>query len=259
MTSANRSNEPIVYRDEDALQELSEIADAFLMGERTIARPVDDSIVRAGAFGPAILRRGRGYAPSPVASLPVTRPILALGGDLKSTITLVVAGQAFMSQHLGDLEQYRALEAFRTCVLDFVSMYEVPWQELLVTHDLHPGYFSTAHAQDLPAAAWCPVQHHRAHIASVLAERQAWDQRVIGIAFDGTGYGDDGAIWGGEIFAGSIQEGFERVAHLRYADLPGGGAEPASSSRRIFQSDRLLRSGESVQIVGALSPRFPAG
>jgi hydrogenase maturation protein HypF len=224
MTSANRSNEPIVYRDEDALQELSEIADAFLMGERTIARPVDDSIVRAGAFGPTVLRRARGYAPSPVASLPVTRPILALGGDLKSTITLVVAGQAFMSQHLGDLEQYRASEAFRTCVLDFVSMYEVPWQELLVTHDLHPGYFSTAHAQDLPAAAWHPVQHHRAHIASVLAERQAWDQRVIGIAFDGTGYGDDGAIWGGEIFTGSIQEGFERAAHLRYADLPGGDA-----------------------------------
>jgi hydrogenase maturation protein HypF len=265
MTSANRSNEPIVYRDEDALQELSEIADAFLMGERTIARPVDDSIVRAGAFGPAILRRGRGYAPSPVASLPVTRPILALGGDLKSTITLVVAGQAFMSQHLGDLEQYRALEAFRTCVLDFVSMYEVPWQELLVTHDLHPGYFSTAHAQDLPAAAWCPVQHHRAHIASVLAERQAWDQRVIGIAFDGTGYGDDGAIWGGEIFAGSIQEGFERVAHLRYADLPGGDAAArnplqaaagffsqidCSGPENLFRSSALYRHASRLVETG---------
>ena len=224
MTSANRSNEPIAFRDEEAFQQLSGIADAFLIGERVIARPVEDSIACVGAFGPAVVRRGRGYAPGPVAAFPEKRPILALGGDLKNTITLVVAGQAFMSQHLGDLEQYGAFEAFRHCVLDFVSMYEVPWKELLVTHDLHPGYFSTAHAMSLPAAELCAVQHHRAHIASVLAEHQAWDTPVIGIAFDGTGYGDDGAIWGGEIFVGSVRAGFERAAHLRYADLPGGDA-----------------------------------
>jgi hydrogenase maturation protein HypF len=224
MTSANRSNEPIVYRDEDAIEQLSGIADAFLIGERAITRPVDDSIVRVGAFGPAILRRARGYAPSPVASLPVTRPILAVGGDLKNTITLVVQGQAFMSQHIGDLEQYGAFETFRNCVLDLLSMYKVPWQDLLVAHDLHPGYYATAHALDLPAAAWRAIQHHRAHIASVLAEGEAWDQRVVGIAFDGTGYGDDGAIWGGEIFTGSIQQGFARAGHLRYASLPGGDA-----------------------------------
>ena len=222
MTSANRSNEPIAYRDKDALQQLSGIADAFLIGERAIARPVDDSIVRIGPFGPLVLRRARGYAPSLVASLPVTRPVLAIGGDLKNTITLVVEGQAFMSQHLGDLEQYESFEAFRRCVLDLVSMYEVPWPELLVAHDLHPGYFSTGHALGLPAAERTAVQHHRAHVASVLAERQAWDQRVVGFAFDGTGYGDDGAIWGGELFVGSIRDGLDRAGHLRYASIPGG-------------------------------------
>ena len=107
MTSANRSSEPIAYEDEDALQRLAGIADAFLIGQRPIARRVDDSVVRAGAFGPVILRRARGYAPGAVASLPVERPILALGADLKNTITLVVDGQAFVSQHIGDLDHYR--------------------------------------------------------------------------------------------------------------------------------------------------------
>jgi hydrogenase maturation protein HypF len=224
MTSANRSNEPISYRDDDALEQLTGIADAFLIGERAIARPVDDSVVRVGALGATILRRGRGHAPGAVAALPVQRPVLALGGDLKNTITLVVAGHAFMSQHLGDLEHYETFEAFRKCAVDLVSMYRVPWEQLLVAHDLHPGYFSTSHALDLPAADRIPVQHHRAHIASVLAERHAWGQRVVGAAFDGTGYGEDGAIWGGELFVGSILDGFERAGHLRYASLPGGDA-----------------------------------
>ncbi len=262
MTSANRSNEPIAYRDEDAIEQLSGIADAFLIGERAIARPVDDSVVCIGAFGPAILRRARGYAPSAVANLPVTRPILAVGGDLKNTITLVVEGQAFMSQHIGDLEQYGAFETFHNCVLDFLSMYQVPCQDLLVAHDLHPGYFATAHALALPAAAWRAIQHHRAHIASVLAEREAWDQRVVGIAFDGTGYGDDGAVWGGEIFTGSVQQGFARAAHLRYAALPGGDAaarNPLQAAAGFFAqldspgADRLFdadpRYRDAVRLV----------
>lgn len=269
MTSANLSNEPIVYRDEDAIETLSGIADAFLIGERAIARPVDDSIVRVGALGPEILRRGRGYAPSAVATLPVKYPILALGGDLKNTITLVVAGQAFMSQHLGDLEQYETFEAYQQSVHDLISMYDVSCQELLVAHDLHPGYFSTAHAIDLPAAEWQPVQHHRAHIASVLAERQGWEQRVIGIAFDGTGYGDDGAIWGGEIFTGSIVEGFERAAHLRYASLPGGDAaarNPVQSaagfldqldscSEHVFESSTRFRDASRLVKAGVRTCR----
>ncbi len=224
MTSANRSSEPIAYEDEDALQRLSGIADAFLIGQRPIARRVDDSVVRDGAFGPVILRRARGYAPGAVAKLPCQRPILALGADLKNTITLVVDGQAFVSQHIGDLEHYEAFCAFEETISDLVAMYDVDWDEVLVAHDGHPQYASTLHAADLGALRTVAVQHHRAHVASVLAERGEWSKRVLGVSFDGTGYGDDDSIWGGEIFVGSVKEGFERVAHLRSAALPGGDA-----------------------------------
>jgi hydrogenase maturation protein HypF len=224
MTSANRSSEPIAYEDDQAIEHLSGIADAFLIGERPIARRVDDSVVRVGPFGPVILRRSRGYAPGAVATLPADRPILAVGPDLKNTITLVVDGQAFVSQHVGDLTHYDAFRAFRETIEDLVSMYEVCWDDVLVVHDCHPQYASTVHAQDLPAGNKQSVQHHRAHIASVLAERGEWEIRVAGVSFDGTGYGDDGSIWGGEIFVGSVVEGFQRVAHLRPATLPGGDA-----------------------------------
>jgi hydrogenase maturation protein HypF len=224
MTSANRSSEPIAYEDDDALTSLAEIADAFLIGQRPIARRLDDSVARSGAFGPAILRRSRGYAPGAVAALPIERPLLAVGADLKNTVTLVVDGQAFVSQHIGDLEYYQALRAFEETVRDLVSMYAVRWDDLLVVHDAHPQYASTTHALALPVRDKVAVQHHRAHIASVLAEKGAWEKRVVGVSFDGTGYGDDGSIWGGEILAGSVKEGFERVAHLRKAILPGGDA-----------------------------------
>jgi hydrogenase maturation protein HypF len=222
MTSANRSSEPIAYEDDQAMEQLSGIADGFLIGERPIARRVDDSVVRAGVFGPAILRRARGYAPGAVAALPSERPILALGADLKNTITLVVDGQAFVSQHIGDLDHYQAFRAFQATVHDLLAMYEIQPDKLLVVHDAHPQYVSTLHALELEAAEKRTVQHHRAHIASVLAERGAWDQHVIGVSFDGTGYGDDHSIWGGELFAGSVRSGFERVAHLRTTVLPVG-------------------------------------
>ncbi len=224
MTSANRSSEPIAYTDEDARTRLSGIADAFLIGQRPIARRVDDSVARAGAFGPVILRRSRGYAPGAAATFAAGRPILAVGADLKNTVTLVVDGQAFVSQHIGDLDHYQAFEAFRETIADFLAMYQVRPEDLLVVRDSHPQYLSTRLAMELPAAERREVQHHRAHIASVLAECAAWDEPVLGVSFDGTGYGDDGAIWGGEIFAGSITRGFERLAHLRYASLPGGDA-----------------------------------
>jgi hydrogenase maturation protein HypF len=224
MTSANRSSEPIAYQDDEALARLSEIADAFLIGERPIARRVDDSVARAGALGPVVLRRARGYAPGAVAEIPSDRPILALGADLKNAITVVVAGQAFVSQHIGDLDYFESRQAFEQTIRDLIAMYEIRRDELLVVHDAHPGYVSTAFAQELAAGKRIAVQHHRAHIASVLAERHEWNRRVIGISFDGSGYGDDGTIWGGEIFIGSIAEGFERVAHLRPAALAGGDA-----------------------------------
>jgi hydrogenase maturation protein HypF len=224
MTSANRSSEPIAYEDDDALQSLAEIADRFLIGQRPIARRLDDSVARIGALGPVILRRSRGYAPGAVASLPADRPILALGADLKNSITLVVDGQAFVSQYIGDLDHYQSLRAFRETIEDLLSMYEVRRNELLLVHDLHPEYFSTVDTTALAIPRTHAVQHHRAHVASVLAERGEWTRRVEGVGFDGTGCGDDGTIWGGEIFVGSVQDGFSRAAHLRPASLAGGDA-----------------------------------
>ena len=222
MTSANRSSEPIAYEEEDAFARLSGIADAFLVGERPIARRVDDSVARAGGLGPVILRRARGYAPDAVATLPARRPILALGADLKNTVTLVVNGQALVSQHIGDLDHYPCFRAFQETVRDLVSIYEVDWDELLIAHDCHPQYASTVYAAEMTVSERVAIQHHRAHVASVLAERGAWDQQAVGVSFDGTGYGDDGSIWGGEIFVGSVKRGFARAAHLRPAWLPGG-------------------------------------
>lgn len=224
MTSANRSSEPLAYDDDDALARLHGIADAFLMGERPIARRVDDSVTRCTALGPMLLRRARGYAPAAVATLPGTQPILAVGADLKNTITLVVNGQAMVSQHIGDLDHAAARQAFHETIRDLTTMYEVDGEHLLVVHDLHPEYAATMHAQSLPAARCMTVQHHRAHVASVLAEQGAWEEPVLGVSFDGTGYGDDGSIWGGEFFAGSLATGLERVAHLRPAWLAGGDA-----------------------------------
>ena len=224
MTSANRSSEPIAYEDQDAFDRLGGIADAFFVGERPIARRVDDSVARVGAFGPVILRRSRGYAPGSVCTLPVERPILAIGADLKNTVTLVVKGQAFVSQHIGDLDHFEAFCAFEETIHDLTAMYEIRWDDLMVVHDAHPEYRSTVHALKVGSPTKLAVQHHRAHVASVLAERGAWDKWVLGVSFDGTGYGDDGAIWGGEFFAGSLRTGFTRVARLRTAALPGGDA-----------------------------------
>jgi hydrogenase maturation protein HypF len=222
MTSANRSNEPIAYKDADALEQLAGIADAFLIGERPIARRLDDSVARAGVFGPVVLRRSRGYAPSAVAKLPIRRPVLALGADLKNTIALVVEGQAFVSQHIGDLSHFQAFQSFTQTIKDLISMYDIDTRDLLLVHDCHPEYLATAYAASLHVNEVRAVQHHRAHLASVLAEHGEWAKEIVGVSFDGTGFGDDGSIWGGEVFVGSLARGFARVAHLRQASLPGG-------------------------------------
>jgi hydrogenase maturation protein HypF len=223
MTSANRSSEPIAYRDDDAFATLGGVADAFLVGERPIARRLDDSIARTGPLGPTILRRSRGLAPQAVASFPAGRPILALGADLKNALTLVVGGQAFAGQHVGDLQHHAAREAFSAAARDLCSMYDVDLDGCVVAHDLHPHYHSTEFGLSL-AGPRVGVQHHRAHVASVLAERGAWDVPVVGFAFDGAGYGDDATIWGGEVFEGTLLGGLERVARLRPVPMPGGDA-----------------------------------
>jgi hydrogenase maturation protein HypF len=223
LTSANRSSEPIAYADEQALSDLEGIADYFLIGERPIQRRIDDSVAALSKAGVHIIRRARGLAPDAVAKLPATKPILALGADLKNAITLVVAGQAFVSQYIGDLEHFGCYQAFQETIRDLFSMYEIKASELTIVRDRHPQYISSQYAAALEGSVLA-VQHHRAHVASVLAERELFDARVIGIAFDGTGWGDDEAVWGGEFFVGSVSGGFTREAWLEYAQLPGGDA-----------------------------------
>jgi hydrogenase maturation protein HypF len=171
-----------------------------------------------------VLRRSRGLAPGAVATFPATPPILALGGDLKNAVALVVDGQAYVSHHVGDLTHAESRLALDETIGHLLAIYSIAPAELVVVHDRHPDYASTACAAAIAAGRTAAVQHHRAHVASVLAEYGAFDRRVIGVACDGTGYGDDGAIWGGEFFAGSLAEGFTRVARLRPAALPGGDA-----------------------------------
>jgi hydrogenase maturation protein HypF len=252
MTSANRSSEPIAYDDEDARRRPAGIADGFVIGERPIARRVDDSVARAGAFGPMILRRSRGYAPGAVATLPIPHPVLAVGADLKNTVTVVVDGQAFVSQHIGDLDQYEALSSFERTIHDLVEMYEVAWSDLLIVHDRQ--YASTLRALEFPATKGA-VQHHRAHIASVLAEKECWDRRVIGVSLDAAGYGDDGTIWGGEFFAGSMIEGFERVMHPRSAALTGGDA---AARHPVQCAAGFLSQLDGLPDLTAPPFRFPA-
>ena len=226
MTSANRSSEPIAYEDDDARERLAGLADAF--SRRASGRSPGGWTTRscgAGRSAPMILRRGRGYAPGAVATLPVSRPVLALGADLKNTVTLVVDGQAFVSQHIGDLEHYDACRAFEETIDDLLghvrraSRTSCWWRTTRIPSTARPRSRRPSASPQVQA-----VQHHRAHVASVLAERGAWEQRVLGISLDGTGYGDDGTIWGGELFVGSVADGFERVAHLRPAALAGGDA-----------------------------------
>ena len=231
MTSANRSSEPIAYHDDEALERLSGIADAFLIGTRPIERRVDDSVAATVGGRPTVLRRARGYAPAPVARhARYDTPILGLGAGLKNTITLATAGQAFTSQHLGDLDHYDAYVAFEETVRDLSRLYHVDPEAATIVTDLHPDYPSTRFGDRLSEAP-VRVQHHEAHVASVLAEKGAFDQEVLGFAFDGTGLGSDGTIWGGEAFHGSLTGGFTRVAHLRAALLPGGDAAARSPAQ----------------------------
>jgi hydrogenase maturation protein HypF len=231
MTSGNRSDEPIAYEDEDALERLADIADLFLAHNRPIHVRCDDSVTRVVDGRELPLRRSRGYAPQPVRlPLPCPRPTLAVGGQLKSTFALGREHDAFLSHHLGDLDHYSASCAFQRDVALYEQLFDI--QPELVVHDLHPDYASTRFAHHyaqsgihhLPLGARAlqllAVQHHHAHIASCLAEHGMTEQ-VIGVAFDGTGYGTDGAIWGGEFLVANAQN-FRRAAHLRYVGLPGG-------------------------------------
>ncbi|MFD5430057.1 carbamoyltransferase HypF [Streptomyces sp. NPDC127084] len=223
MTSGNFAGEPIVTDDTEALDRLAHLADAWLLHDRPIHVPCDDSVVRVCDGEPLILRRSRGYAPLPM-TLPVpVVPALAVGGDLKNTFCLGSDRKAWLSAHIGDMDGLATQHAFECAEEQLEQITGV--RPALLAADRHPGYRSGQWAQrnadDRPLVA---VQHHHAHIASAMAEHGLdGGERVIGVAFDGTGYGDDGAVWGGEFLLADYS-GFSRYAHLAYVPLPGGDA-----------------------------------
>ncbi|MDR6979691.1 hydrogenase maturation protein HypF [Streptomyces sp. 3330] len=221
MTSGNVSGEPIVTDDTEALERLAPLADAWLAHDRPIHVPCDDSVVRVCDGEPLVIRRSRGYAPLPV-SLPLpVRPALAVGGDLKNAFCLGAGRRAWLSAHIGDMDDLATQRAFEGAVAHLESLTGVRPGTLAA--DRHPGYRSARwadrHAADRPVVR---VQHHHAHVAAAMAEHGLDGTRpVIGVAFDGTGHGDDGAVWGGEFLLADY-DGFSRFGHLAYVPLPGG-------------------------------------
>lgn len=221
MTSGNVTDEPIATDNDEARTRLANIADAFLLHDREIVARYDDSLVRVTRQGPVFLRRARGYAPLPVPlPVPAPVPILAVGPHLKNTLTLAEGDAAWVSQHVGDLENLETFQHFQDVRRRFETLFRVKPEA--VVRDLHPGYLSTRIAEESGLTALAPVQHHHAHIAAVQGEHGVSGD-VLGLAFDGTGYGDDGHVWGGEFLRSSLT-GYRRLAHLRYAPLPGGDA-----------------------------------
>lgn len=240
MTSGNFSEEPIAIDEEAALQRLSPLADAFLLHNREIHMRCDDSVVKVDhgrstmddarihgqhlhpaqvPVSPIVyLRRSRGYAPYPVKLPYEVKPTLAVGGELKNTFCMTRDHYAFLSHHIGDMENAETYESFEQGIQHLSHIFRVKPE--LIAYDLHPGYFSTQYAQRLDVSR-IGVQHHHAHIVSCMADNGLDDRKLIGLSLDGTGYGTDGAIWGGEVLLASFAD-FERFAHLEYLPLPGG-------------------------------------
>ena len=185
VTSANRCNEPTIYREEDAQAKLPQLADSILQGERPIVRRVDDSVVTIRDGEPLMVRRARGYAPDSVCSLPTDQTILAVGSDLKNSIALVHKGEVFIGPHLGNLGTEDSNREFAAAVSDLLAMHDLRSRDVIVAHDRQSDLSTSRFAKSLPAKMHIAIQHHSAHIASVLAERQVFDERVVGVALDG--------------------------------------------------------------------------
>ena len=220
MTSGNLSEEPIVISNEDAWQQLEPVADWFLFHNRDIYMRADDSVVRTFAGRERVMRRSRGYAPQAIDLGARMQDLLACGAELKHTFCLTKDHYAILSQHIGDLENFETLCFFQETLTNLKKLFRA--EPKAVAYDLHPNYRSTQYALSLPLERKIGVQHHHAHIASCMAENHLHG-KVIGVAFDGTGYGTDGKIWGGEFLVSDL-ETFNRRAHLRYLPLPGGDA-----------------------------------
>jgi hydrogenase maturation protein HypF len=228
LTSGNVSDEPIAHRDDDARSRLAGLADGFLTHDRPIHVRTDDSVVRLHRGRELPVRRARGYAPEPVPlAFDVGRPVLGCGAEVKNAVCLAAGRRAFLSSHVGDLTNPAALRSFREAIEHLGRLFGIA--PVVLAHDLHPDYLATRHALDLadadPDLETVGVQHHHAHIASCLAEHGATpdDPPVLGVAYDGTGLGDDGTIWGGELLLAGLG-GYRRVGHLAPVPLPGGAA-----------------------------------
>jgi hydrogenase maturation protein HypF len=255
MTSGNRSDEPICIDDDEALERLHGIADAFLVHDRAIVARYDDSVVRVWRGGPVVLRRARSLAPTPIELAADVVPTLGTGAELHGAFCLASGRRAYLSQHIGDLDTEEAMAAYRAALERSQTLFQVAPE--LVAHDLHPDFATTRFAEEtgLPRMA---VQHHHAHIASVMAEHRL-EGPVIGVAFDGFGLGEDGQAWGGEFLLGE-PAAFERSAHLLGVALPGGDAavrEPwriaIAHARAAGVLDRALgllrRDPKEVEVV----------
>ena len=221
MTSGNVSDEPIAYEDHDARERLANIADLFLLHDRPIKTRTDDSVVRVAGGRPQMLRRSRGYVPTALP-LPVDcgRHLLACGAELKNTFAVAKGDRAWVGHHVGDLKNYETLASFTRGIDHFERLFAV--EPEVVAHDLHPDYLSTRHAAELEGVWLCGVQHHHAHLAACLAEHGETGT-AVGAIFDGTGYGRDGTVWGGELLVGDLED-FERAGLLFPVRLPGGDA-----------------------------------
>ena len=241
MTSANISDEPIVYRNDDAPRRLCGIADAYLVHDRRIHTRTDDSIVRVLAGRPMMVRRSRGYVPRAVSLSHAQPAVLALGAELKDTLCLTQGDRAFLSQHIGDLknhEVYRALEQSAAHLEEILAT-----RPAVLAHDLHPDYLSTHYAQQRDELPRMAVQHHHAHLASCLADNGV-DAPAIGVIFDGIGLGPEGTIWGGEFLVGDFED-FLRAGHLACLPMPGGDAA-TREPRRMALSALRHAYGEDI-------------
>ena len=254
MTSANLSEEPIAIDNEEALARLGGIADAFLMHDREILQRCDDSVAAAVDGVPQLVRRARGFVPLGVPLPFDAPPLLAVGGHLKNVFALARGRFAYQSQHLGDLENLTGLEFFRESLDHLMRTFEIEPQT--VVHDLHPGYLSTTWAKERALERGLPliaVQHHHAHVAGCMAEHGLTGE-VIGLALDGTGYGTDGKIWGGEVLIAN-HASFERFAHLDYVPMPGGEAAIKEPWRMALGHLRAagfdVGSSETLNLLGA--------
>lgn len=218
MTSGNQTDEPIATGNDEARSRLGGIADAFLLHDREIVARYDDSVMRVAGAMPVFLRRARGHAPLPLGlPVPAPRGLIAVGPHLKNTFTLAQGSDAFVSQHIGDLENLETLEHWRAAYATYRRLFRI--EPTVAVRDAHPGYMSTRVAEELQLERTIAVQHHHAHVAAVLAE-YGLTRPVVGLAFDGTGYGDDGHVWGAEFLIADLAS-YHRAGQLRYARLPG--------------------------------------